>query len=110
MPELKKVSLEETNISIVDINKFSDIQENLTFSQSVDKNNENSMINTSLLDDRSMEPVPIGLSKSGKNKNITHPTTDVIALPTPENTDPRNTESLRIYLEKECFPDSEWSN
>ena len=31
-------------------------------------------------------------------------------LPSPDNTGPRNTENLRIYMEKECFAETEWSN
>ena len=31
-------------------------------------------------------------------------------LLSPDNTGSRNTENLRIYLEKECFTETEWSN
>ena len=69
------------------------------------------MLNTSLLDGSSMESVPTCLSTNNDDAELsTHPPRTNYTLSITENIDSRITQDSRTYLEKECFPQTEWSN
>ena len=96
------------DINVPDI--LSDIEEDLTFSQIIDKYHEDSIFSSSLLGDSSNADTHSLKSASEDDTGSTHTSTDSNISVITNNPDPKNTQNLRCYLEKECFPETEWSN
>ena len=96
------------NINILD--NLSDIEEDLTFSQLINKYNEDSMFNSPMLGDSNNQDTHSLKSTSDDETDYTPIGLDNNTSEVNTNTDPKNTQNLRCYLEKECFPDTEWSN
>ena len=94
---------EESNISITVKGILTSIEEILTFTQLIDKYNEDSMFNTLLLDDSSMVSAPTCLSTNNDDAMLTHPPTANYTLSITENIDSRITQNSRTYLER-VFP------
>ena len=96
------------NINIPDV--LSDIEEDMTFSQIINKYNEDLMFNSSMLDDNTNADTHSLKSISDDDTDSTQTRPDTSSSLLNSNTDPKNTQNLRCYLEKECFPETEWSN
>ncbi len=102
----------EKSPSILDTSIPSDVEENLTISQLIQKYNDESMYNDLVLGDTESAESSV----SSETEDAVH-IDDIIEESTyetihPQNlvTDNYNTDSLRIYLEKECFSVIKWSN
>ena len=85
------------NINIPDI--LSDIEEDLTFSQIINKYNDDSMFNSSMFGDNTNPDTHSLKSASEDDTGFTHTTPDNNISVTTNNTDPKNTQNLRCYLE-----------
>ena len=105
----KESSQEDANITHLDPNVLSDDEEDQIFSQLINRYNDDSMFSTSLLDNSSFE------NTSSYQSNIDDDTIytqsrDNNNMAETENTDSTITQNLRTYLEKECFPETEWTS
>ena len=67
------------------------------------------MLSTSLIDNRSFEDTPNYQSTIEDDTTCTHSLEDNHVTLT-ENPDTKMTENLRLYLEKVCFPETEWTS
>ena len=99
---------ENINLNIPDV--LSDIEEDMTFYQIINKYNEDSMFNSSMLDYTTNADTHSSQSTSDDDTDSTQSRPDTNSSLLNNNTDSKNTENLRCYLEKECFPETEWSN
>ena len=101
-------NVDNDHINIPDI--LSDIEEDMTFSQIINKYNDDSMFNSSIFND-SINPDTQSLKSSNDDETDCTPTrleNDISEVT--NNMDPKNTQNLRCFLEKECFPETQWSN
>ena len=71
---------EDINMSITDTFNLSDIEDNLTFSQLIEKYNDDSMFNTTLLDDSRIEPTRTSLCTNENGAIFTRQRTDYNTL------------------------------
>ena len=102
-------SQEDTHVTLQVSDILSDEEEDLTFSQLISRYNDASMFTSSMLDDSSFEDT----SSYHSNINDDHIYTqgrDDINMAGDGNTETKITQNLRTYLEKECFPETEWSS
>ena len=96
------------NINILD--NLSDIEEDPTFSQLINNYNEDSTFNSPMFGDSNNQDTHSLKSTSDDETDYTPIGLDNNTSEVNTNTDPKNTQNLRCYLEKESFPDTEWSN
>ena len=68
------------------------------------------MFNSSMFGDNTSPDTNSLKPTSEDDTGSTHTTPGSNISVTTNNPDPRNTQNLRCYLEKECFPETEWSN
>ena len=99
----------DTSTTGAEPNDLSDIEEDLTFSQLINRYNNDSMFSTSLNDDSSFEDSPNYQSTVEDDSTCTNSLDDNHVGST-DNNDTRITQNLRLYLEKECFPETEWTS
>ena len=105
----KETSQEETHVTLQDTDVLSDDEEDLTFSQLINRYNEDSMFSNSPLDDSTFENLSSFQSNIDDESIYTEPRDDNTVVAT-ENNDSKRTQDLRTYLEKECFPQTDWSS
>ena len=109
-PSLSKDSSKgDASVIPLDSNTLSDDEEDLTFSQLITRYNDDSMFSTSFPDDSSFDNNSIYQSNLEDDTNYTQNRDDNNVAITDSN-EPMIVQNLRTYLEKECFPKTEWSS
>ena len=102
-------SQEDTHVTLQVSDVLSDEEEDLTFSQLISRYNDASMFTSSMLDDSSFENTSSYHSNINDDQIYTQDRDD-INMTVDGNTETKITQNLRSYLEKECFPETEWSS
>ena len=97
-------------IGVTDTSVLSNVEEDLIFSQLADRYNDDSMFNTSLLDNSSMECTTSYQTTINNDTIYTQSREENNILSNTQYTETKIIQNWQIYLEKEYFPETGWYN